>query len=229
MIRHDWELQVSVDQVLRGQGADPEAVRRRRPALVEAAEWALGAGQPLLRPAVLLEELVVEELRHEWLSLAGGGRLQGALIGQHMGGAERVAVLVCTLGGLLEKAVSEWMERDPLRGLALNGFGAAALEVLSAEVCLELEGKAAAEGLKTSVPLSPGMIGWPVEKGQRQIFALLPAQEIGVSLTSACMMKPRFSITQVVGIGKEISASGRSCDYCSLKETCKYQSHYAPV
>lgn len=77
MIRHDWELQVSVDQVLRGQGADPEAVRRRRPALVEAAEWALGEGQPLLRPAVLLEELVVEELRHEWLSLAGGGRLKG--------------------------------------------------------------------------------------------------------------------------------------------------------
>jgi hypothetical protein len=31
----------------------------------------------------------------------------------------------------------------------------------------------------------------------------------------------------VLGIGKDVSPVGSSCDYCTLKGTCKYQNHYA--
>jgi hypothetical protein len=69
------------------------------------------------------------------------------------------------------------------------------------------------------------MVGWPVEQGQPQIFDLLDAGEIGVQLNESTMMLPRKSLTFVLGIGKELMAGGRTCDYCSLKETCWYRDH----
>jgi hypothetical protein len=70
------------------------------------------------------------------------------------------------------------------------------------------------------------MVGWPVEQGQPQIFDLLDADEIGVRLTESMMMVPRKSLTFVLGIGKKLIAGGRTCDYCSLKGTCRYRDHY---
>jgi cobalamin-dependent methionine synthase I len=57
-------------------------------------------------------------------------------------------------------------------------------------------------GLHTSIPLIPGMNGWPVDVGQPQIFTALDAAIIGVSLNENAQMIPRKSISMVVGIGK---------------------------
>ena len=65
-------LVLDVDAVLRGQGADPAAVRTRRPHLVEVAEQALATARPLLQLRVLYEQIKVQELRHERLLLVGG-------------------------------------------------------------------------------------------------------------------------------------------------------------
>jgi hypothetical protein len=70
------------------------------------------------------------------------------------------------------------------------------------------------------------MVGWPVEQGQPQIFDLLNAGEIGVQLTESMMMIPRKSLSLVLGVGRELIAGGRTCDYCSMKETCRYREHY---
>ncbi len=59
-ILQDWDLVLDADKVLWGQGADPAAVRVRRPKLVEAAENAIAEGRPLLAPAVLYERFPVE-------------------------------------------------------------------------------------------------------------------------------------------------------------------------
>ena len=97
-----WQLSIDVDSVLRGQAADPVAIRARSPHLVEVAGRALEEGQPLLRPFVLCRRLDVESLRHERLALAGGGSLSGSLIAQHLGPAKHVVVLLCTIGSALE-------------------------------------------------------------------------------------------------------------------------------
>ena len=81
-------------------------------------------------------------------------------------------------------------------------------------------------GLHTSIPLSPGMLGWSVNPGQRQIFAILDTQLIGVRLNTSDMMTPRLSLTQVLGYGDSFNLEGSTCDYCSLKDTCRYQDHY---
>ena len=70
------------------------------------------------------------------------------------------------------------------------------------------------------------MLGWEVDPGQRQVFALLDAAQVGVRLTSSYMMSPNKSLTLVLGMGENLTTQGRTCDYCSLKETCRYQDHY---
>lgn len=225
-ILDDWNLSLTVDHVLRGQGMDPAVARARREKLVEAAEWALKESLPLFRPRVVVREYAVDGLRHKRLRLDGGS-LEGPLIVQHLAGAKRVAVMVCTLGPDLEAVTSELMRSDAVLGMAMEGAGTAAVEMLSVLACNRLEAGAKAEELHASIPLSPGMVGWPVDPGQRQVFALVDASEIGVRLTASLMMSPRLSVSQVVGFGEEKMLEGRACDYCSLKDTCRYQDHFA--
>ncbi len=222
-----WDLELDVDAVLRGQGAEPAAIRARSPLLVETAARALEEGLPLVEPVVVYHRLPVESVRHERLTLAGGGVLSGSLIGQHLAPAEEVIALLCTVGEALEQHAAEMMSTQIVYGLALDGVGSAAVEALANAACRRFELEAAEHAMQTTIPLSPGMLGWPVEQGQPEIFSLLDGQAAGVRLTESQIMIPRKSLTMVLGIGPDVSTGGRTCDYCSLRETCRYQEHYA--
>jgi hypothetical protein len=221
------EVDVDVDKVLRGMGGDPDRLRARRPQLVEIAEWAIEEGNLLISPAVSYSQFRVETLSHERLSLKDKRYLTGPLITEHLAPAREVIPILCTLGPHLEEVISRLILEDAVRGLALDGFGNAAIEVLANHVCFLMDQKAQESGCTTTIPLSPGMLGWPVEVGQRQIFSLVDGASIGISLEESLMMRPRKSLSMVVGIGESLLVKGRTCDYCSLKDTCRYQDHYA--
>ena len=222
----DWELKLDEDAVLRGQGADPAAIRQRSPRLVRIAQEALEEGRSLLQPRALYQQYDVGALRHEKITLAGGESLSGPLIAQHLGAARRVIVLVCTIGPALDELISETGNDDMVHALALDGVGSAAVEALANELCHRFELEAAQEGLQTSIPLSPGMLGWTVEQGQPQIFNLVDGNSIGVTLTDQHLMIPRKSLSMVLGFGPDMGHMGRVCDYCAMRETCRYQDHY---
>jgi hypothetical protein len=228
-IERAWDLPLTIDHVLRGQGADPHSLRRRRPALVEIAAWALQEGLPLLQPVVLAQEYQVQGIRHEDLILDSHIRLKSTLLTQHLAGAHKVVLMVCSIGPQLEAITAEMMATDLLQALALEGVGTAAVEMLAALAANRWEARSRSSGLSASIPLSPGMVGWPVDTGQRQIFSQLDTRSIGVRLTESGMMVPRMSISQLLGFGENMALQGRTCDYCSLKETCRYQDHYQPV
>jgi hypothetical protein len=224
----DIDLVLDVDGALRGQGAAPDVIRRRSPHLVQVAERALEEGRPLLRPRVLYRYSEIVSLRHETLHLEDG-TLRGPLIAQHLAGARRIVTLVCTIGGQLSERVTELMGKDILYALALDGVGSAAVEALANAACRLFEDQVAAQDWQTTIPLSPGMVGWPVDEGQPQIFKLIDASEIGVSLTEGHVMLPLKSLSMVLGMGPELETGGRPCDYCSMRETCRYQDHYVPL
>ena len=230
----NWKLNINVDDILRAQGADPATIRIRRPALIEFAEWALKEGLPLLEPKALFRQLRVERMRHERLELGDESTtfkqvLTGQLIVQHLGPAQEVIAILCTIGPGLEQVASDLMKTDPMLGWAMDGLGSTAVEALALEVCNYFEDQASKDGMQTSLPLSPGMIGWSVDDGQPQIFSLLESREIGVSMTSSSQMVPRKTLSMVIGLGRSMGKAGRTCDYCSLSETCKYQNHYANI
>jgi len=110
------------------------------------------------------------------------------------------------------------------RGVALDAVGSAAVEQLAAIASAYVDEQAASRGLCTTIPLSPGLIGWPLETGQRQIFALVDAAAIGVALTAGSMMTPRKSRSLVIGVGPHVLREGDVCDYCAMRDTCRFRT-----
>jgi hypothetical protein len=226
-ILRDWDLALDADKVLWGQGADPAAIRARRPILATLAGEVIAEGSPLLAPVLLYRRIQVAEVRHERLVLADGGSLSGPAIADHLGAAREVIVAVCTVGDALSARASEVFERNPVRGLALDGLASAAAEALAEAACRHFERIAESEGLAASIPLNPGMAGWPLLEAQQQVFALLPADEIGVTLNPSGLMEPLKSLSLVVGLGRAGDlAGGRTCDFCTMRETCRYKERY---
>jgi hypothetical protein len=225
---NNQDLDFDVDAVLRGQGADPKAIRERSPRLVDLAERALEEGISLLEPSTLFRELNVETLRHERLILDDGSTLSGTLIAEHLGPADRVISILCTVGEALEVHAGEVSQENIVYGLALDGVGSAAVEALANAACKHFEDQAVELGYQSSIPLSPGMVGWPVEKGQPEIFEILDPERINVHLTEYGIMRPRKSLTMVLGLGPRMKTGGRTCDFCAMRETCRYQDHYVP-
>jgi hypothetical protein len=222
-VRRDWDLDYDADDVLRSQAADPAVLRSRRPELVELAERALEIGRPLVQPAVLSRSLRVESIRHNRITLAGGAALSGPLVAEHLGGAEAVVVMLCTIGSTLEEEANRVSGHDLGFGLALDAVGSAAVYALSASACNVVERDARTTGLATSLPLSPGMEGWGVDPGQRELFALIDPESIGVVLSSGLEMWPLKSNTAVIGIGADLAMKGAVCDYCSMRDTCRHR------
>jgi hypothetical protein len=174
---------------------------------------------------VVTESFQVREFRHERLSF-GHGHLSGPLVAEHLHAAQSVVVVVCSIGPGVEEAASEYFAEDPAVALALDAFGSAAVDLLGTEMCQRVDLQAEAEGLRTTVPLSPGLVGWPVANGQRQIFELVDATSAGVRLTEGYMMVPKKSTSMVIGIGPDVAHAGESCDYCGMAATCRYREEH---
>jgi hypothetical protein len=225
----DWVLQLDVDAVLRAEGAEPDRLRARSAASVAVAAAALEVGLPLLAPVVAYRQLTVVGFRHQRVLLEGHGVLRGPLIAEHLHAARAVAVLVCTIGSALERQASSTFAGDPALGLALDSLGSAAVGALTGEACRWVDRQASEHGWQSTVPLSPGLIGWPVDPGQREVFGLVDAGAAGVTLSDGLMMRPHKSNSVVIGLGPDVRHAGEPCDYCSVKDTCRYrgqQSHH---
>ena len=106
-LQQKLDLIFDVDAVLRGQGADAAILRARRPRLVEVAEKARQDSFSLLAPKVVYQEFKVEGVQHERLLLQGGGRIESKLLAQQLAAANRVIVILTTIGMELEERVSE--------------------------------------------------------------------------------------------------------------------------
>jgi hypothetical protein len=225
-IKTDWnisDLQLDEDAVLRGQGAEPSAIRTRKPRLVELATQALEQYSYLLEPKVIFRQLYVNKVAHEKIELEDGCFIRGGWITQQLAPAKRVIALLCTVGSGLDDASGSLWDTNPLLALALDGVGSAGVEALAQAACQQVEVQANLFGLQTTIPFSPGMIEWPVETGQPIIFELLSEQNNKVELTSSYMMKPRKSLSMLLGVGPDFGTKGSTCDFCAMQEHCKYR------
>ena len=221
------DLIFDVDAVLRGQGADPAILRTRQPALVTVAEKARQDSLAFLEPKVVYQELAVEGVLHERLLLEGKHKLDSRLVTGHLAKANRVIAILATIGDKLEEHVSQIWDSDMVYALAMDGAGSAAVEALANAACRYFEKQALEEGLQASIPFSPGMTDWAVADGQPQIFQLLGEGGSIVTLTPSCIMVPKKSLTMVMGIGADLTSASKTCDFCSMRDSCRYQDHYA--
>jgi hypothetical protein len=218
----DLTLKLTEEQIWRAQGGRrPEQVR---PALRTLMQRALEAGQNLFQPRLAYAFYGLRELRHDRLILDNGVVLHSASRTPDLAGAERVAVAACTIGPALDERVRELLDSDMALAAALDGVGSAAVDALSSDVCRLVEAEAQAAGLLTTMPYSPGDGDWPLED-QEAVLSLLPANDLGITLSRDYLMTPLKSLTMVIGAGKQVTVGGVPCERCSAAARCRYRIH----
>ena len=136
-----------------------------------------------------------------------------------------VGVGLCTVGGALEEASAACAAGgDLLDALLLDAIGSAAAEAAADGLNLALCTVAADAGMHAAPRVSPGYGSWDVSF-QGRLLALLPAAELGVTLTTGQMMVPRKSVSFAVSFEKGPSKghrSGSACERCGL-ERCRHR------
>ncbi len=222
-ILSDWQLAITVDMVLRGQGAEPQKIRARQPQLVALAERAIAEGNRLIHPQVAIRRLDICGVSRSCVTLRGGSELNGFGVARKLAGCQGVFLAVATLGKKLEKEMDKASQSDLPWQFALDGFGTAAIGALSNAACRFFAALAAQDGLRATSQFYPGMRGWPLAEGQMQIFSLVDAHSIAVALNPSFLMVPRKSLSLAVGFGIHAQPAGHICDECSVSAKCRHK------
>ena len=222
---HNIPLSLETGQVLRREGIRQySSVKTEIEALIGELLVSI-KDDHLLEPAIAYEIYPITKVDHHQLSLAGDTVLHGPSLTSLLSNAEEIVTVVCTIGPKLENQVTDCLGRsEPLRGLLLDGIGNAAMDSLTQEVCRLIVSAALRRGYQTSSPFSPGMHGFPITE-QWQLLHLVPAEQIGVSLTASGVMFPRKSASMVIGIGRQVTnwKQAEACARCNLSRTCHYR------
>jgi len=213
-----FDFRLSATDILKGQGIDPERASSR---LYEAAEAVIDEAEALLSPAAIYSVVDVVELNHLTVRFAGG-EFEGSLVQRSLAGAEQFYVAVCTIGKTLEGRVDQLMKEDPVRAIALDGAGITALRKVSLTVEDLISRETCELGLSLGMRAQPGQEGWPIEQ-QREVFRILPGEEIGVRLTESCLMIPRKSVSFVIPRGSNLNDAAVPCDFCSKRGRCEWR------
>jgi len=216
----DFQISLEVAHVLAGQGIPADDASE---ALRAAAQAVIDEAHGLLAPAAMYAILPVRGLEHEQVVLDNGVTFRGSLVARALAGASEVAVAVCTIGSVLEERMPElFASRDALHALALEGAGVAAVRQVANAAGVHICDAATRRGLSVGMRASPGQEGWSIQQ-QRTLFSLIPAGQIGVQLTSSCLMLPRKSVSFVMGLGPDMRADAVPCDFCSKREHCQWR------
>ena len=214
-----------MEQVLRRQGMTQHS--KPRPQVMSILYELLESinKSQLLKPAIIYKIYTITDIREGQIYLSGNEFLHSPFIVSNLPSVRELAIIVCTIGPELEEKAAYFFHHDePLRGLLLDGIGSTAVDDLSEEACQILTQEALTRGYQTSSAIGPGMIGLPISE-QQHLFEMVPAEEIGVHLTSAQIMVPRKSVSMVIGIGPEMPkwTKAEVCRHCKLRKSCHHK------
>lgn len=220
-IRTDWNIpldEIDPQTLLSGSASRVMA----RPSVRDDWEIALAESKTLIQPAAIWETAPVQSFRHDRLIMQNGAVLTGGPIAQVMAGAEQLIVCVCTVGaGISQAAAAAKQNGSLMRGMFYEMFGAYVVGMMRQQMVELFEQEIKSQGLHISTMLSPGESTWPVDQ-QTELFTLVDAAQIGVSLTGTNMMNPMKSLSMVMGFGANPlgSEGATNCDFCTMRDTC---------
>lgn len=127
---------------------------------------------------------------------------------------DAMAVFAATAGA----AVERWSRRssddgDPLTGYILDVVGSEIAEAAANWLEARFDAGLRAQALGSTNRYSPGYCGWNVAE-QKKLFALLPPEFCGITLTESSLMLPIKSVSGIIGIGKDARKEGYQCAAC---------------
>ena len=129
--------------------------------------------------------------------------------------ASSIAIFICTAG----KEISNWSKQLAVTGDDLSSFifdviGSLAAEKAREKLEIDLKKDINTLGLNISDAYSPGYCDWSLSE-QQNLFALLPLNFCGITLTEALLMYPVKSVSGLIGVGKSMKQKGYQCNWCN--------------
>jgi hypothetical protein len=227
----DFQIDIEEAEIWRWMGSHG---RKGDPRLQDEVRQAKELAVRLIEPQAVYMRLPVRSIEPAGISLENGERLNGAA-GPHLArdceGADELVVNVATIGPKLETRVQElFAEKQQLKAVILDAAGSAASSASSRYVIGCIYQQTAERGLKAGHIQRPGSHYWDL-MGQRVLFAMMPAEHIGVKLTPSCLIIPKKSSSGFIPIGKNLvhehKASGDACRRCpNLKCIARIEDNF---
>lgn len=135
--------------------------------------------------------------------------------------ADSLALFISTAGAEITEHSRNLSETgDPISGYIFDVLGSVTVEKAADKMLQSLESELQKSGLKISDSFSPGYCDWSVGE-QQKLFALLPENFCGVSLSDSSLMWPIKSVSGMVAIGSDMEHKGYQCYWCTDK-ACIY-------
>jgi hypothetical protein len=138
----------------------------------------------------------------------------GSIISSQLVGSAGIAVVVSTAGPSITQYSNELIESGEfLKGYIADVIGSIAAEQAADFAEKEVIKIAQSHWHDITNRLSPGYCGWDVAD-QHKLFALLPDNFCGITLTDSALMVPIKSTSAVIGIGKNVVKGDYPCTEC---------------
>ncbi len=135
--------------------------------------------------------------------------------------AGSLALFIATAGAGITKYSKNLAESgDSVSGYVYDVLGSVTVEKAADKMLKSLETDLKKEGLRISDSFSPGYCEWSVAE-QQKLFALLPVNFCGVSLSASSLMWPVKSVSGMIAIGSDMEHKGYQCYWCTDKD-CFY-------
>ncbi len=135
--------------------------------------------------------------------------------------ASSFAMFVCTAGDEITQHSREVQSNgDPLLRFVFDVIGSVIAEKATDQIQKALEAESKETGLNISDRFSPGYCEWSVAE-QQKLFALMPENFCGVSLSETSLMSPIKSVSGIIAIGADLEQKGYQCYWCTEKN-CIY-------
>ncbi len=125
------------------------------------------------------------------------------------------AIFLCTAGESISLLSKQLLAgEDPMLGYVFDVLGSITVEKATDKIQLHLNEEVKNNGLNISDRYSPGYCEWSVNE-QKKLFALLPDNFCGITLSESSLMHPIKSVSGIIGIGKKLKQKGYQCQWCS--------------
>ena len=205
---------IPIDEVLRYLGAAGKDPGPLLPLAEDCARELLG----LARPRWIWRAFGCQETL-EGVRLDCGLLLPGEDLRRHLSGCREAVLLAATLSQGVDALLRRTQLCDLSRSLVLESCATAAIE----EVCDRGEAVIRESYLGRAITsrYSPGYGDLPVT-----LQGLDAPRQLGLCATGSSILTPRKSVTAVIGVreaGVETPPQKRSCESCSLRESCAYR------
>ncbi len=128
--------------------------------------------------------------------------------------ASSFALFICTAGPEISNRSKEIP--DPMLAYVFDIVGSVTVEKATNKMQNSLEREYKELGLGISDRFSPGYCEWSVSE-QQILFALMPKNFCGVTLSESSLMWPIKSVSGIIGIGNKLKRLGYQCNWCNDK------------